>query len=441
MDPEIIDGRYRIIARLGQGAMGVVYHAEDVALRREVALKVIHSIHADDVETVERFKREAQALALLRHENVVQIYSFGELERGAYFVMEYIVGESLESLLARNGPLEREQVLEIVRAVGRGLGAVHDAHLLHRDIKPSNVVLEAHTRRPVLVDFGLAKGARGGSARSSGAAGTPSYMSPEQIFHDDATTVTVRSDLYAFACMAFELLTGYAPFEREGVDEVLRAHLFEARPRISDFRPELAPLDPVFVRALDVEPENRPKSAAVLVEELVRGLERVTTMERQIRSSIITALRTTGEHRAVQALVRVLLHAPDEALSRQLHRLIEGGLWSEGVMVAVQPVPLREKISVTFAEKAAHIVIIDAKPEDAAPIIEEIRALPLGERCLVVVLSSEWPSTTVNLDALGVRHLPKPVNRQLLAGILQRVVPTLEEARRADTLPPKQRGE
>jgi serine/threonine-protein kinase len=198
----MFDGRYAIERELGRGAMGVVHLARDVELDRLVALKVT-SAALDDETAINRFRREAKALASLRHDHVVQVYAAGRNEGRVYFAMEFVDGETLDEILiehqAHGARIPLFRTLTLLRRIAAGLDAVHAAGLVHRDVKPSNIVVEAGTGRPVLVDFGVVLALRLDSDPDSG--GTPLYMAPEQIHRLEP--VTARTDQYALACTAF----------------------------------------------------------------------------------------------------------------------------------------------------------------------------------------------------------------------------------------------
>ena len=161
-----VEGRYRIVERLAAGSMGVVFRAEDIWLDRPVAIKVVDQTFAADELAARSFQQEARSLAQIRHENVVHVYTFGRHEGSFYIAMEYVDGPTLDAIIEshaeRGETVELGRALRILHAIGRGLSAVHDRKLVHRDVKPANVVIETDSGRPVLVDFGLA---RGGSLR------------------------------------------------------------------------------------------------------------------------------------------------------------------------------------------------------------------------------------------------------------------------------------
>ncbi|HEX7667793.1 MAG TPA: protein kinase [Polyangiaceae bacterium] len=267
----VVDGRYSLEKIIGSGAMGVVYLARDLNLDRKIALKLIARELSQDPMTIARFRREAQSLATIRHQHVVQVYAYGPHDGTYFFAMEFIDGETLDHLLAAKGhALPPEQVTSILRSVASGLGAVHQKGLVHRDVKPGNIVIEFDTGRPVLVDFGLAANVRPTDGATSFVGGTPYYMAPEQIQagEDGATPPGPAADQYAFACMTFELLTGRPPYESQNVSAILAGHLHRQPPRLSDLRPELSPIDSTLMKAMSKRPGERFESCEAFIEAL-----------------------------------------------------------------------------------------------------------------------------------------------------------------------------
>ncbi len=203
-------GGYRVLKVLGQGGMGVVFLAEDLRLKRRVALKAIKP-GAGSAPARQRFLREAQATAQLKHDHVVTIYQVGE-ERGAPFLaMEFLQGEALDERLKHDGQLPILEALRIARETAEGLAAAHEVGLIHRDIKPGNLWLEAPRGRVKILDFGLA---RGGTedvqiTQSGAIVGTPAYMAPEQA---QAEEVDGRADLFSLGCVLYRMVTGELPF-------------------------------------------------------------------------------------------------------------------------------------------------------------------------------------------------------------------------------------
>jgi len=268
----IVDGRYSLEKVIGSGAMGVVYLARDLNLDRMLALKLIARELAQDSTTIARFRREAQALATIKHQHVVHVYAYGPHDGAYFFAMEFIDGETVDQLMiAYQQRVPRDQVHAILRAVASGLGAVHEKGIVHRDVKPGNIVIETTTNRPVLVDFGLAANARPTDGRTSFVGGTPYYMAPEQITagEEGATPPGPAADQYALACMAFELLSGRPPFEHENVTAILAGHINRPPPFLSELEPDLAAMDAPLQRAMSKRPEDRFGSC----EEFIAALE------------------------------------------------------------------------------------------------------------------------------------------------------------------------
>ena len=277
----VVDGRYTLEKILGSGAMGVVYLARDLNLDRPLALKLIARELSQDPMTIARFRREAQALATIRHQHVVQVYSYGPHDGTYFFGMEFIDGQTLDHLLTeREHHLPLDQIAIILRAIASGLGAVHAKGLVHRDVKPGNIVIEFSTGRPVLVDFGLAANMRPTDGRTSFVGGTPYYMAPEQIRAGDegAEPPGPAADQYALACMAYELLTGHPVFESKNVSAILAGHLHRLPPLLSDSNPDFAPIDAPLQRALSKKPEERFESCEAFVAALEPALGAITTM-------------------------------------------------------------------------------------------------------------------------------------------------------------------
>jgi hypothetical protein len=176
-------GRYQIIAELGRGGMGIVYKARDTQLGRDVALKVMRPDVAANPNSSERFLREARALAAVRHDHVVEVYDYGQLNGALFVTMPLLVGETLQARLDRQSLLPPDEVVRIGTELAEGLAAVHATRLIHRDLKPSNVRLEAPSGRVKLLDFGIARDSRASDRLTSPTriVGTPAYMSPEQV--------------------------------------------------------------------------------------------------------------------------------------------------------------------------------------------------------------------------------------------------------------------
>jgi serine/threonine-protein kinase len=257
----LVAGRYRIEARIGSGGMGVVHVAVDEILGRRVALKIMSPGWSENPDVAARFQREAQALASVRGQHVVQIHDFGLFEGSYFFAMEYVRGRALDEIIHEHRehgsivPLHR--AVTILARVADGIAAVHAVGLAHRDVKPANIVIEEDTGRAVLVDFGLASE---GQHVTRFVEGTPAYMAPEQLV--EGGLVTAQSDVYSLGITAFELLSGHLPFIAERLLDVFAMHLTVAPPKLSSVRAELAPFDAILDRALAKDPARRSTRAS-----------------------------------------------------------------------------------------------------------------------------------------------------------------------------------
>ena len=212
---------YELRGVIGQGGFGTVYAAWDVGLEREVAIKVLRSDLYRTPDLIARFKREARAVAQLRHPNIVPVYSVGEAGGLTYFVMPLIKGSSLRDILESEGQLPIGESQRIVTEAAKALEAAHRAGIVHRDVKPENILLEGEDRHVQLMDFGIAKVAASDEVGLTGTGlivGTPQYMSPEQASGE--RELDIRSDIYSLGVVAYRLLGGKLPFEAK--EEILQ---------------------------------------------------------------------------------------------------------------------------------------------------------------------------------------------------------------------------
>ena len=271
IDPEtIIDGRYRVISRLGSGGMADVYLAQDQLLGREVAVKVLHHHFAEDQEFVERFRREASSAAALSHPNIVAIFDRGEWNGTYYIAMEYVAGRSLKAIVHEQGALEPATAIDIVIQILRAARFAHRRGVIHRDLKPHNVIIDEEGRARV-TDFGIARAGASDMTLTGSIMGTAQYLSPEQA---QGYTVSGASDLYSIGVILYELLTGVVPFEGDTAVAIAFKQV-SATPRApSELNPALPPsLDAVVLRALAKEPGERYADADELIAALQRERE------------------------------------------------------------------------------------------------------------------------------------------------------------------------
>src|ERR671916_2878505 len=207
----MVDGRYRIIGRIGSGGMADVYCAEDTQLGREIALRLLYRRFAEDAEFVERFRREASSAAGLNHPNVVQVFDRGQWDGTYYIAMELLEGRNLKQIVREHGPLEPGLAVDIVLQILKAARFAHRRGVVHRDLKPHNVVVDEEGRAKV-TDFGIARAAASDMTETGSVMGTAQYLSPEQA---QGHPVDARSDLYATGIVLYELLTGTLPFDAD----------------------------------------------------------------------------------------------------------------------------------------------------------------------------------------------------------------------------------
>jgi eukaryotic-like serine/threonine-protein kinase len=259
----VVDGRYRVLRKIGSGGMADVWLAEDAHLQREVALKVLHSRFAQDREFVERFRREAEAAAGLNHPNIVSVYDRGDIDGTYYIAMQYLPGRSLKQLIDTG--LTPEQSVYLVRQVLEGARFAHRHGIVHRDLKPQNVIVD-DDGKAVVTDFGIARAGVSEITQTGSVMGTPQYLSPEQAQGEDVTPV---SDLYSVGVMLYEALAGRVPFEGESAVAVAMKQVSQAPQRPSSINPRVTPpLDAVVMRALEKSPGERFQSADAFIAAL-----------------------------------------------------------------------------------------------------------------------------------------------------------------------------
>jgi len=268
---EIIDNRYELISLIAAGGMASIYKANDRRLDRFVAVKIMHPHLANDEEFVNRFIREAKAIAALSHPNIVSIQDQGWNEGGApavFIVMEYIDGFTLRDLLLEKGRLTPKELLHYVVPVVSALAQAHTLGINHRDLKPENILISKDGRVKI-ADFGLARGGLLGSTMtvdSSVVLGSVSYLSPEQV---ERGISDARSDIYSFGVMCFELLTGQKPYDGDTPIQIAFKHVNERIPAPSTIVDGIpAALDVVIYRATSPNPDQRQRDGAELLEEL-----------------------------------------------------------------------------------------------------------------------------------------------------------------------------
>ena len=263
----VVDGRYRVLRRIGSGGMADVWLAEDAHLQRQVALKVLHRRFAQDREFVERFRREAESAAGLQHPNIVSVFDRGEFEGTSYIAMQYVEGRTLKQLI--DAGLTPPQAVALIRQVLEAARFAHRHGIVHRDLKPQNVIVDGEGKA-LVTDFGIARAGVSEITQTGSVMGTPHYLSPEQAQGFD---VTRTSDLYSIGVILYEALCGRVPFEGESAVAVAMKQVSETPQRPSSINPQVSPaLDAVVMRALEKDPGQRFQSADAFIAALDQAM-------------------------------------------------------------------------------------------------------------------------------------------------------------------------
>jgi eukaryotic-like serine/threonine-protein kinase len=267
-------GAFEVLAWIGSGGMADVYKGRQPALNRYVAIKILGQGLASDEELTQRFRREAQTIAQLRHPNIIQVHDFGTYEGGHYLVMEYVEGSDLRAEMDRRRaepkPFTPEEILNLLAQVADALDYAHDQGVIHRDVKPGNILLR-HDGQVILSDFGLAMlRDRVSQATSGHTFGTPEYIAPEQAL--DSRAASPRSDIYSLGGIAYEMITGRLPFEAESALSLALKHVSERPGPPRHYAPDLpVGVEAAIIKALAKEPKARFPSARALVEAMRDG--------------------------------------------------------------------------------------------------------------------------------------------------------------------------
>jgi serine/threonine-protein kinase len=271
---QLLDGRYQVLKKLGEGGMSYVYQAKEVSAGDVVAIKVLSPKLAADRSSVERLRREAGLAMRLDHPNVCRILRLGESEDGLiYLVMPYLQGELLSDREVKGGPMDLQLGVTLLRQVCAGLQHAHEMQIVHRDLKPENIMLvpDGDGDKAVVMDFGLAKERRAGPAVQKLTAtgiilGTPEFMSPEQI---RGKPLDARSDVYALGIVAFEMFTGKLPFQGRNAQEMMIARLRGSPTPLRQVRPDMPQaLEKALAKSLESDPDKRYATAVEFADAL-----------------------------------------------------------------------------------------------------------------------------------------------------------------------------
>jgi serine/threonine-protein kinase len=277
---EVIEGKYRLDAKLGQGGMGAVYRATRLRIGDEVAVKILHPEQVTDSKAAERFQREAQAAARLKHPNAVIIHDFGNSAAGLhYLVMELVGGVTLRQIIKTERALTPASAAEIITQVCAALDEAHRHGIIHRDIKPDNIMVHQGVAglRVKVLDFGIAKlrdQAVSNLTQTGSVMGTPHYMSPEQCIGEELDS---RSDIYSLGIVMYEMLAGVVPFNAPSSTAVVVQHVTQAPPPLSALNPGIpAAVEAVVMHALQKQREARPQTADDLAKEFTAATRGVS---------------------------------------------------------------------------------------------------------------------------------------------------------------------
>jgi eukaryotic-like serine/threonine-protein kinase len=307
-----LNGRYRLEARIASGGMSTVYRATDVTLERQVAVKLMNREVASDSDLLERFRREARAVAQLSHPHIVGVIDAGEDDARPYIVFEYVEGETLKERIRRLGRLPIPEAVAYSIEIARALGAAHSRHIVHRDVKPQNVLIDQEGSAKV-TDFGIARTLEEDGLTADGRVlGTTDYVSPEQALGQH---VSGQSDLYSLGIVLYEMLTGEVPFRGENQVAVAMKHVREEIPDVQSKRPEVSA---ALAAVLETTTAKRESDRYADDTELIADLEDVLGLETARAGSV------TGE---VTTVLRTLPSTAQQRVPLRLrHRVVVAGM-------------------------------------------------------------------------------------------------------------------
>jgi tRNA A-37 threonylcarbamoyl transferase component Bud32 len=298
-----LSGRYKLVSKLGSGGMSTVYLAVDETLDREVAIKVLHREISDQPDQLERFRREARAVARLSHPNLVGVIDAGEDGGHPYIVFEYVPGQTLKKRIDEQGRLGLDEATAYAIEIGRGLACAHAARLIHRDVKPQNVLIDAEGRAKI-TDFGIARSLEAHGLTATGRVlGTTDYVSPEQAM---GQPVDARTDVYSLGVVLYEMLVGDVPFKAETQVGVAMKHVNEDMPNVQLRRPEVsAALAAALERATAKEPADRYPDMNAFLSDLEGALEVEVSRAGHSTGEATTVLRSVPNPRKILTRTRI----------------------------------------------------------------------------------------------------------------------------------------
>jgi eukaryotic-like serine/threonine-protein kinase len=423
---EVVAGRYELEELVGAGGMSSVFKARDTLLERHVALKILHQHFTEDDQYVERFRREARAVASLSHPNIVTILDRGEDEGRQFIVFELVEGRTLAEVLHEEGRLPVQRAVEIAIQIARGLGFAHEQGLVHRDVKPQNVILNGDGRAKV-TDFGIARSLDVQGVTHSGAVlGTSNYIAPEQA---SGQPVDRTTDVYSLGVVLFELLTGEVPFPGESFVAVAMQHVSEPPPSVLEVRPDV----PVRVaravdRALEKAPAERFPTMDAFAAELQACLAELGS-EPDMDATLIRSAPVARVRRgrllpaALVALGLVLLAAAVAALLLHRSSSHHGKGSTKPPVAATRPVHLAGATSYDpYGDHAEHNEDVSKATDGdlstywttehydsfTKPGVGLVLAAPRAERVTRVTVRTDTPGFTARIEAGSSESGPFP---------------------------------
>jgi serine/threonine protein kinase/formylglycine-generating enzyme required for sulfatase activity len=353
----VLDRRYVLERRLGEGGMGIVYKAEHRLLKATRAIKIIrHELVGNDPSFAKRFHQEAMTAAAIKHPNIIGVPDFGFLDESIPFiVMEFVEGISLQELMNREGKFTPEKALEYMRVIASAVAAAHAHGIVHRDLKPLNIMIQSgrSAREQVrILDFGLAKiksdlfGSFVG-AKTTGIIGSPYYMAPEQWSDEEADK---RCDIYSLGIMLHQMLAGDVPFKGSGIPAIMKKHLMSQPPPLALPDSGISvELERVVHHALEKEPENRPASAEIFVEELEKAVAALSGAKPKTKTRTRKTKPGTGTRRKTSDTARAETDSQGAGVLAETVR-DESDSLSEGAGAISQPENSAGRISVPEME-------------------------------------------------------------------------------------------
>ena len=377
--------QYQITDLLGRGGMSLVYLAQEVELNRQVAIKVLPLQLLHGADAAERFEREGKISASLDHPHIVPIFRVGSTSTFLWYTMKRIRGHSLEQIIAERGALALADVLSIVQQVGDALQYAHRQGVVHRDVKPANVMIE-ESGWAYVCDFGVARAFGSVSLTQTGASlGTPRYMAPEQV---EGKPVDGRCDQYSLAILVWEALTGALPFTGESVGELIRKHLLEPAPRLSDARTDIPTnVSDAVGRAMSKNPSERFPDVAAFIRALGGDADR------RVSAAFTSASAAATSRRALADALTVRLSQPRRRRALAYSAVAGIVLLGGGIWAALRPSGP--------ANGATPPRIADSVPQVAAPLRT---VAPAAARARLSL--STQPPGMVYVDDRQIRSTP-----------------------------------